>query len=262
MFAAVRAIAPVAGIPPNSADATFPAPCAASSMLERWFPLIIPSATTHERSDSIAAKIAMVNAFGSAFWITSRLSFGKWNDGRLLFIVYRSPIVFTWIGISFTIKIPTATAANDGGIFASTFTFGIKIRIARHTAPTKTACQFSVPIPAKNPSSFSIVSIVGIPAGIVTPQKSLSCPIAIVTAIPAVKPVVIVYGINLISEPKRQNPIKIKMIPARIVATAKPSIPWSATIPATIVANAAVGPAICTWLPPKKGITNPAITAV
>ena len=40
-------------------------------------------------------------------------------------------------------------------------------------APTKTACQFSVPIPAKNPSSFSIVSIVGIPAGIVTPQKFL-----------------------------------------------------------------------------------------
>ena len=33
-------------------------------------------------------------------------------------------------------------------------------------------------------------------------------------------------------------------------------------IPAMIVANAAVGPAICTWLPPKNEITNPAAIAV
>ena len=68
----------------------------------------------------------------------------------------------------------------------------------------------------------------------------------IVTAIPEVKPVVIVNGINLISEPKWQNPMITRMIPAMIVAIASPSTPLFATIPATIVANAAVGPAICT----------------
>ena len=47
-----------------------------------------------------------------------------------------------------------------------------------------------------------------------------------------------------------------------IVAIASPSTPLFATIPATIVANAAVGPAICTWLPPKNEITNPAAIAV
>ena len=36
----------------------------------------------------------------------------------------------------------------------------------------------------------------------------------------------------------------IRMIPAIIVATIRPSIPFCATIPATMVANAAVGPAI------------------
>ena len=84
----------------------------------------------------------------------------------------------------------------------------------------------------------------------------------IVTAIPEVKPVVIVNGINLISEPKWQNPMITRIIPAMIVATASPSTPLFATIPATIVANAAVGPAICTWLPPKNEITNPAAIAV
>ena len=46
------------------------------------------------------------------------------------------------------------------------------------------------------------------------------------------------------------------------VAITSPSIPFFATIPATIVTNAAVGPAICTRLPPKKDTRNPATIAV
>ena len=84
----------------------------------------------------------------------------------------------------------------------------------------------------------------------------------IVTAIPAVNPVVIVKGMYLIRLPSLRNPITINMIPARIVATISPFMPFWATIPATIVANAAVGPAICTRLPPKNEIRNPATIAV
>ena len=51
----------------NKAEAILPAPWATSSMSERCFPLIIPSATTQERSDSIAASTAMVNAFEAHF---------------------------------------------------------------------------------------------------------------------------------------------------------------------------------------------------
>ena len=56
--------------------------------------------------------------------------------------------------------------------------------------------------------------------------------------------------------------MKIRKIPARIVAITRPSIPSFATIPATIVANAAVGPAICTQLPPSAEMMNPATMAV
>lgn len=76
------------------------------------------------------------------------------------------------------------------------------------------------------------------------------------------KPVVIVYGMNLIRFPKWHNPIIIRKIPARMVEIMRPSIPFLATIPATMVANAAVGPAICTLLPPRAEITNPATIAV
>ena len=44
-FVAVLAIAPVAGIPPRNGATILAIPCAISSVFERWFPLIIPSAT-------------------------------------------------------------------------------------------------------------------------------------------------------------------------------------------------------------------------
>ena len=61
-FVAVRAMAPVAGMPPKIGDAMFATPCATSSMFERWRPPIMPSATTAESSDSIAASSAIVKA--------------------------------------------------------------------------------------------------------------------------------------------------------------------------------------------------------
>ena len=52
------------------------------------------------------------------------------------------------------------------------------------------------------------------------------------------------------------------MTPAMAVARASPPMPCCATMPATMVAKAAVGPAICTQLPPKKEIRKPAMMAV
>ena len=70
------------------------------------------------------------------------------------------------------------------------------------------------------------------------------------------------WGMNLISEPNFKRPITIKIIPAKTVAVISPPIPLVATIPATTVANAAVGPAICIRLPPSKETVNPAKIAV
>ena len=54
----------------------------------------------------------------------------------------------------------------------------------------------------------------------------------------------------------------MRRIPAMMVATISPSVPSRATIPATMVANAAVGPAIWTLLPPKNDTRKPATIAV
>ena len=82
------------------------------------------------------------------------------------------------------------------------------------------------------------------------------------TAIPAVNPTVMVIGMNLISEPNLNRPMKISISPAMSVAMTSPSMPFWATMLATMVAKAAVGPAICTRLPPRSDTINPATMAV
>ena len=67
---------------------------------------------------------------------------------------------------------------------------------------------------------------------------------------------------NLIRLPSLNKPISMSIIPAITVARTRPEKPFLATIPATIEANAAVGPAICTRLPPRNEITKPATIAV
>ena len=118
MFAAVLAIAPVAGIPPNRAEHIFPIPCAVSSVFERCFLLIIPSATTHDKSDSIPARSAIVSASGNISITFESPNAGILNVGKVLLTSYKSPIVLTFIPKPFTITIPAATAINDAGILS------------------------------------------------------------------------------------------------------------------------------------------------
>ena len=136
-LAAVRAMAPVAGIPPNSADAMLPVPCAISSVLELWWLPIIPSETTQERSDSIPARMAIVNALGSSSFTMENDIFGAVNFGRLRLIVYRSPIVLTLRPANFTINTPTITAISEPGIFL--LIFGHTIWIASASRPIRSA---------------------------------------------------------------------------------------------------------------------------
>ena len=60
------------------------------------------------------------------------------------------------------------------------------------------------------------------------------------------------------SVPSFSKPISTSITPAMMVAAARPSMPSVATMPATMVAKAAVGPEICTRLPPKNAIRKPA----
>jgi hypothetical protein len=61
-FVAVRAMAPVAGIPPKIDENILAVPCATSSIFDLWLPPIIPSETTADNNDSIPPSKAMVKA--------------------------------------------------------------------------------------------------------------------------------------------------------------------------------------------------------
>ena len=62
--------------------------------------------------------------------------------------------------------------------------------------------------------------------------------------------------------PNFKKPMSMSKTPAMMVAATKPSMPSVATMPATMAANAAVGPEICTRLPPNSAMMKPATMAV
>ena len=116
-MAAVRAIAPVAGIPPKSEDIILPTPCPTSSAFERWCPPIIPSETTHDKSDSIEASIAIVNAGRIISLTRPKLNSGTEKVGKPALISYKSPIVATLSLKHCTIIVVTIIAMSEPGIF-------------------------------------------------------------------------------------------------------------------------------------------------
>ena len=93
---AVRAMAPVAGMPPNSGEATLATPWAISSMLERCRPPIMPSATTADSSDSMAPSAAMAMAGPTSARIWAREVEGSVSRGNPAWISpKREPMVST-----------------------------------------------------------------------------------------------------------------------------------------------------------------------
>jgi len=60
----VRAIAPVAGIPPKKGTTILAAPWAINSVLELCLCPVTPSATVADNKDSMAPRMAMVKAAG------------------------------------------------------------------------------------------------------------------------------------------------------------------------------------------------------
>ncbi len=74
MLVIVRAMAPVAGIPPKNGVTMLATPCATSSMFELCRLPITPSATVADNRDSIAPSMAMVNAEGNSMRMLSRLN--------------------------------------------------------------------------------------------------------------------------------------------------------------------------------------------
>jgi hypothetical protein len=116
MLVAVRAMAPVAGMPPKSGEATLAMPCATSSMLDRWRPPIIPSATTADSSDSIAPSVAMVNAGPTRSRTSPSVSEGITGAGKAAEISpKRLPMVSTSRPSRWTAAVVTTRATKGEG---------------------------------------------------------------------------------------------------------------------------------------------------
>jgi len=122
MLVIVRAMAPVAGIPPKSGVMILAVPCAINSVFESCLSPITPSATVADKRDSIAPSTAMVIAAGSKPFIASQFSVGTSAPGNCAFILKRSPIVSmestpTYVLSTYTNKVMAMIAISDPGIF-------------------------------------------------------------------------------------------------------------------------------------------------
>src|SRR6266566_3001093 len=250
-FVAVRAIAPVAGIPPNRGDAMFATPWATSSMLERWRPPIIPSATTAESNDSIAPSSAIVNAGAASELMMAIERWGMVGRARPAWISpNRAPIVSTGRCSSWASAVVTISATNGPGMRAEIL--GHTRMIANAATATTSAHGFTVS------KAWTYASHLGRNAEgtdcISRPSRSRIWLEKMISAMPLVNPIVTGNGMNLIAPPRRSSPKAIRMKPAMSVATTSPSTPYLSTIPETITTNAPVGPPICTREPPSSEI--------
>ena len=142
IFAAVLAIAPVAGIPPNNPEVILAIPCATNSIFESCVSSIISSATTADNNDSNAPNIAIVIAGANSLFIVAILNEGNAGIGITLL-----PIVSTGKCKTCTKRVDTIRAIIDPGI--TLFTFGQSAIIIIQPIPIANEYIFNVFIFAK-----------------------------------------------------------------------------------------------------------------
>ncbi|MEY4074753.1 MAG: hypothetical protein RJA29_2110, partial [Pseudomonadota bacterium] len=92
----VRAMVPVAGMPPKKGVMKLAMPWAISSWLASWRSPIIWSAMRAHKSDSMAPSMARVEAGINKCWAVAQLMSGQASEGRLLgMLPKRLPMVST-----------------------------------------------------------------------------------------------------------------------------------------------------------------------
>ena len=139
MLVIVRAMAPVAGMPPKSGEARLATPCATSSVLELWWSPMTPSATVADSSDSMAPSTAMVIAGATRLFIVSHVITGTCTSGMALLTLKRSPMVSMLVMPAYCFRsraamVITMIATSEPGIFL--LNFGVMAMIITLTTPT------------------------------------------------------------------------------------------------------------------------------
>ena len=118
----VRAMAPVAGMPPNNGVIRLAVPCAISSVFDSCLSPVTPSATVADSNDSIAPNTAIVMATGNKSLMASQLRVGMAASGNSDLMVKRSPMVSmesmpAYVFNTYTPIVTTIIAIREPGIF-------------------------------------------------------------------------------------------------------------------------------------------------
>ena len=98
--------------------------------------------------------------------------------------------------------------------------------------------------------------------GIARPSRSFTCEMAMMTAMPAVKPITIDTGMKRTRLPRRNAPIANRSTPAIMVAIKRLATPYFSAMLYSRATKAPAGPPICTFDPPNAEIRKPATMAV
>ena len=217
---AVRAIAPVAGRPPNRPEATLasPWPTSSRSGFVRVTSGTIPSATRADRSDSSAASAATARAGAARPWIVRQSKLGRLGAGRE---VGSAPIRATSSDINSATTVATMIATSDNGTPRATLsptrwratTSAMIASGATAAAQSVPAMVFHADTSEDSPSPFS------------EPSTRGSCCRKMITPMPAVNPSTTGSGMRSTDRPRAVMPIRITMIPARIASAGTLSTP-------------------------------------
>ena len=185
---AVRAMVPVTGMPPNTAEPILAKPCATSSQLERWRRPVMPSATTADSSDSIEPSSAKAAASGSTASTLSAEKSGSAGQGSVRGMPpKREPIVSTGSDSRKAASEATTMATSMPGQLGRKRFSPATTRMVRRATPA--AAGVKVPATAASASSLGTRSPGSGPDS-VSPNRSRSWLAAMMTAMPAVKPTV------------------------------------------------------------------------
>ena len=258
MLVAVRAMAPVAGSPPNSGEAMLATPWAISSTFGLCRSPVMRSATTADMSDSMAPSIATVRAGEMSCRIRSGRNAGRCTLGSPPGIPpNRLPIVSTGRLARVATIVPPSSAISVGGTRGANRTTAIMVSsdtdasavAAGEKDPASAARTWTRP--RKSPGTCCTAM----------PKKSLTWVLAMRSAMPFVKPMTTGRGMNRTAVPSPVAPAATSSTPAIIVHMKRPETPCSATMALTTTTNAPVGPPIWYREPPSADIRKPVTIA-
>ena len=231
----VRAMVPVAGMPPKNGVTKFAIPCAINS----WFGLcrspIMPSATRAHSRDSIAPRNASVSVGTNRKRAESQENAGHCRPGRVDGIPpKRLPMVSTCKPNRETAAVASSRATTEPGntasrrastwVRASRGNPNCQVMIRpRQADASTTATPFTVPIA---PASTAVMpkKLAGM-VGVTSPRKSRTCESAINTAMPLVNPVTTATGTKRIKVPSLNMPIRNNSTPDMAVAKIRLATP-------------------------------------